>query len=79
MSSILVECALLAVALVSGSALWVMAVLARRIEDLREPVVQGPPPRMLAKGGYSGSQPASSTPPPPRTPSATIRPERMSG
>lgn len=34
MSAVLVEFALLAVALVSGSALWVMTVLARRIEDL---------------------------------------------
>ena len=32
------------------------------------------PPGIEKKGGYSGSKPASSVPPPPKTPSATIRP-----
>jgi hypothetical protein len=32
--------------------------------------------RKGAKGGYSGSQPAEVTPPPPPTPSDTIRPPR---
>lgn len=30
------------------------------------------------KGGYSGSKPASSVPPPPKIPSATIRPAQAS-
>lgn len=32
------------------------------------------PSAIKKKGGYSGSKPASSVPPPPKTPSATIRP-----
>ena len=32
--------------------------------------------RLRRRGGYSGSRPASETPPPAPTPSATIRPHR---
>jgi hypothetical protein len=36
------------------------------------------PSGLEKKGGYSGGKPASSVPPPPKTPSATIRPAHTS-